>query len=135
MSQANVEVVRRIFEAVGQHGDLEAGLANMAPDVEWDMSGVVGWPEERGYHGRKAVRDFLKGWVESWSEWHFDTEQIVDLGNDVFVAIREWGLGADTGASVEQRRFFVWAMKDGRTVRVQMFSERRDALEAAGLRE
>jgi ketosteroid isomerase-like protein len=51
------------------------------------------------------------------------------------VAIREWGLGADTGASVEQRRFFVWAMRDGRTVHVQMFSERRDALEAAGLSE
>src|SRR5436190_14561242 len=109
MSRHNLELVRDIFEAVGKRGDLESGLASMAPDVEWDMSGVVGWPEERTYRGLEAVRAFLEGWMASWSEWHFDTEEIADFGDHVFVAIREWGWGADSGASVEQRRFFAWA--------------------------
>jgi ketosteroid isomerase-like protein len=135
MAQANVELVRDIFETVGQRGDVHAALVTMTPDVEWDMSGVVGWPEERSYRGREAVREFLEGWIASWGEWHFDIQEIAEQGNRVFVAIREWGLGVDSGASVEQRRFFAWRLEDGRTVRVQMFSERSDALEAVGFVE
>jgi ketosteroid isomerase-like protein len=132
MSRQNIALVRDIFDAVGQHGDLEAALGSMAPDVEWDMSGVVGWPEERVYRGIEAIREFLETWIASWRDWHFETEEITDLGAGVFVAIREWGFGADSGASVEQRRFLVWWLRDGRTVRVEMFSQRGEALEAVG---
>jgi ketosteroid isomerase-like protein len=134
VSRENLELVRDLFEAVGRHGDLEAALATMTPDVEWDMSGVAGWPEERSYRGPDAVREFLEGWIGSWSQWSFDIEEIADAGNQVFVAIREWGLGADSGAGVEQRRFFAWRLQDGLTASVRMFSCRSDALEAVGLR-
>jgi hypothetical protein len=51
----------------------------------------------------------------------------------VFAAIHESAMGPGSGASVDQRRYFVFTMSDGRAVRVQMFSEPRDARQAAGL--
>jgi ketosteroid isomerase-like protein len=49
------------------------------------------------------------------------------------VAIHEWGTGAESGASVDQRRYFAATLRKGQIVRVRMFSERADAVEAVGL--
>ena len=53
----------------------------------------------------------------------------------VFVAIHEWGTGVESAASVDQRRYFANDLSGGRVVRVRMFSDRADALEALGLTE
>ena len=53
----------------------------------------------------------------------------------VFAAIHQWGIGAESRVDVEQRRYFVFTVRGGLLVRVQMFSESADALEAAGLSE
>jgi ketosteroid isomerase-like protein len=134
MSQENVELVRRAFVATSG-GDPEATQAAFDPSIEWDMSGVAGWLEKRVYRGRE-VGEFLRAWADSWQGWHFEVTDVRDVGGDrVFVAIHEWGIGADSQASVEQRRYFVVTLRDGRIARVRMFSESPDALEAAGLRE
>jgi len=39
-----------------------------------------------------------------------------------------------TGVTVDQRRYFVDTLREGRIVRLRMFSEQRDALEAVGCR-
>jgi len=52
-------------------------------------------------------------------------------GDMVFVAIHEWGIGVDSGARVDQRRYFAVMAREGRVVRVRML--RADAVEAAGL--
>jgi hypothetical protein len=53
----------------------------------------------------------------------------------VFAAIHEWGIGTGTGVHVDQRRYFAVTLSGRRAVRVQMFSERTDALKAVGLEE
>jgi hypothetical protein len=45
------------------------------------------------------------------------------------------GIGTESKVSVEQYRYLIFTLRDGRTVRVEMFSERADALEAVGLPE
>ena len=134
MSQENVEIVREAFIATSG-GDAAAALWAWDPAIEWDMSGVTGWPEKRVYRGEE-VGEFLRMWDESWQEWHFDLDEVRDGTEErVFAAIHEWGIGAATRANVEQRRYFATTLRGGRFVRVQMFSERPDALEAAGLEE
>jgi hypothetical protein len=54
-------------------------------------------------------------------------------GRQVFVAIHELGFGMASGASVDQRRYFAVGVDQGLIVRVTRFSERPDALKAAGL--
>jgi ketosteroid isomerase-like protein len=101
--------------------------------IEWDMSGVVGWPEKQVYRGPE-VGEFLRAWADSWRTWHFDLDEVRDAGGEqVFAAIHEWGIGAQSGARVDQRRYFAVTLRGGRFVRVRMFSDPADALEAVGL--
>jgi ketosteroid isomerase-like protein len=134
MSRENVEIVREGFLASGS-GDPAAAQRYFDQAIEWDMSGVVGWPEQDVYRGQE-VEQFLQAWADSWGgTWHYDVEEVLDAGgNQVFVAIHEWGTGAESGASVDQRRYFAATLREGQIVRVRMFSERADAVEAAGLR-
>ena len=134
MSQENVKVVRESFLAVSG-GDPMAGARFYDPSIEWDMSGVTGWLEKRVYRGQEVI-PFLQAWADSWQDWHFDVDDVRDgKGERVFAAIHEWGIGTDTGVQVDQRRYFAVTLRRGRAVRVQMFSERADALKAVGLEE
>jgi ketosteroid isomerase-like protein len=62
MSQENVEVVERVFDAVARH-DTEAVLDAYDPDIEYDFSGsplggLIGDTVYRGHDGmRRWVRD------------------------------------------------------------------------------
>ena len=132
MSEENVEIVRESFVAVGG-GDPMAGARFYDPSIEWDMSGVTGWLEKRVYRGREVI-PFLQAWADSWQDWHFDLDEVRDgEGEQVFAAIHEWGIGIESGASVDQRRYFAITVRGGRFVRVRMFSEPAEALEAVGL--
>jgi ketosteroid isomerase-like protein len=132
MSHENVQLVREGFSAGGR-GDPLAAEGTFDRSIEWDMSGVAGWAEKRVYQGQE-VFEFLRAWADSWREWHFDLEEVRDgAGDNVFVAIHEWGIGLDSGASVDQHRYFAVTVRGGRMVRARMFSDRGDAIEAAGL--
>jgi ketosteroid isomerase-like protein len=132
MSLEDVQRVRESFSASASGDPVAAGQL-WDPAIEWDMSGVIGWTEKQVYKGAE-VAEFLRAWADSWQGWHFDVEEVRDAaGEMVFVAIHEWATGAESGASVDQRRYFVVTMREGLAVRVQMFSEPGDAREAASL--
>jgi ketosteroid isomerase-like protein len=131
VSQANVEVVLGAFIATSG-GD--PTVVEYDPLAEWDMTGVAGWPEKDVYRGSEILQ-FLQAWANSWRDWHFDIEEVLDADSQVFVAIREWGIGVESDASVDQRRYFAVTVEHGRITRVRMFSDRSDALEAVGLGE
>jgi ketosteroid isomerase-like protein len=132
VSQSDVQIVRAGFLAASS-GDPTAARDSFDPSIEWDMSGVVGWAEKRVYRGEEVL-DFLRAWADSWRDWGFDVQEVRDAtGEKVFVAIHEWGFGMDSGASVDQHRYFAVVVRAGRIVQARMFSDRGDALEAAGL--
>jgi hypothetical protein len=135
MSQENVEVVRRMLIAASS-GDAMAGATYFDPAIVWDLSGVVGWPENPVYSGLEEVGPFLRSWVGSFATWHFDLVEIRPASGDrVFAAIHEWGVGAESGAKVDQHRYLVCSVRASRTLQVRMFSERGEALKAVGLDE
>jgi len=49
--------------------------------------------------------------------------------------IRHVGRGKLSGAEVEQRFAQLWTVRDGKIVRMEMYPDREDALEAVGLPE
>lgn len=134
MSQEDVQIVRACFLAASG-GDPVAAHDAFHRSIEWDMSGVTGWAERQVYRGHDVI-EFLRTWANSWGQWHFDLEEVRDApGDNVFAAIHEWGIGADSGASVDQRRYFAITLRGGRIVRARMFSNRVDAMKAAALEE
>ena len=134
MSQENVDVARRALAATSG-GDPYGWRPLTDPSVEWDMTGVPQWAEKSVYRGEE-VWEFLRSWADSWQDWHFEVTDLRDASGDrVFSGIHEWGIGGESEVSVEQYRYLIFTLRSGRIIRVEMFSDREEALEAAGLRE
>jgi ketosteroid isomerase-like protein len=126
MSQENVEVVRRSLEAY-RRGDLDAALAHVHPKIVWSPY------EEPPMHGVDAVRTYLRRWEGEWEELETTPEEFIDAGEQVVAVIHFRGRGRGSGIEVEARSYSVYTVRDDKTVRMEEFIEREDALEAAGL--
>lgn len=133
MSDANVQIVRRVYDALGEPGADVTALWD--PDVEFDVSRDV-WGAVVGgghYRGVEGVRAWMLDLYAAWEQLDIDVEELIDAGDDVVAVIRVAGRGRVSGLEVEYRPAGVWTIRDGRIVRVVWFVERADALEAAGI--
>jgi len=139
MSEENVEIVRRIYETVRnclERGDPGAwfDLPTVAPDYEW----VIGFSIEGQtvWRGREGYVDFVSAWTESFDEWSFEVEQLVDAGDDRVVALlQQRATGKGSGAQVEWSMGQIVFLEQGRAIRTVSYQEPSEALEAAGLSE
>ena len=136
MSQENVEVVRGLYDAAARH-DAAAVLALYDAQVEFDMSryasaGLVGGDVYRGHEG---LRNWFREWNESWEAWSDEIEELTDVGQHVISVVKRRGRGRVSRVDVTWQYVGLWTIRDGKVVRVQWFSSRDEALEAAGLSE
>jgi ketosteroid isomerase-like protein len=128
MAQENVEIVRGALEAYAR-GDLERALADTDADVVWNPA------EEPPMRGLDEVRAYLQRWEGVWEELDTTPEEFTDAGDRVVVTIHFRGRGRGSGVEVDARSHHVYTLRDGRTVRMDEFTDRADALKAAGLPE
>jgi ketosteroid isomerase-like protein len=135
MSQENVEIAARWYEVATSKAELLAGMPRTMefchPEVEWSA------PEDgTTYRGRDGVRQRLEEWLESFDDYRFEVQRIVDCGDDdVLVVGREVGTGAMSGAEVHGVDYELLTIRNGLIVRIREFNDEGDALEAAGLSE
>jgi ketosteroid isomerase-like protein len=129
--QENVEIVRRMWEAF-LAGDFEAALSFYASDMEWDGTNL---PDGQVGRGHEAILGHISNWAEAWEDWSVELEQITAAGDDqVVLLFRERGR-SDSGLAMDERHAELYALKDGKIVRRQGFSDPSKALEAARLSE
>lgn len=130
MSQENVKIVRRAweFEMFGRTGSGDP-LADFAPDI------VMNPVEEEPSYGRAAIRDNIRRFETAWETLEVTAEEFIDAGEHVFVAAHFRGTGRASGIPVDARLYEVYTLRDRSIVRVDEFTDRRAALDAAGLRE
>jgi len=129
MSQENVEIVRELWEAYSR-GDIDRVIALSDPYV------VLVTLEEGPLYGPDAVRANYARWMEAWREEPETTvEEVIGAGDHVFVIACFRGRGRGSGVRVAERLFEVYTLRNGMVLRVDEFSNRDQALEAAGLRE
>ena len=128
MSQENVEVVRRAwdYEMYGRGGRGEA-LEIFDPDV-------VMYPVDDGpSYGVDAMRDDFERWIAVWDEHEAVAEEFIDGGDRVLVTAYFRGRGRASGIEVDTLLYYVYTRPVGKVVRIDEFSDRGNALEAAGL--
>ena len=136
MSEENVAIVRRIYEAV-ERGDADAVLTLYDPEVEWVFarSPFRRMFKQDVYRGYDGLRSFVRErYEEAWVEIEDELSELIDAGDHVISVISTRGRGRASGAEVERVHAGVWTMRDGRVVRVE-WMDRDEALEAAGLSE
>jgi ketosteroid isomerase-like protein len=131
MSQENVELVGRIYDRWSR-GDFSVGTDLMAPDFEWQQHAEA---VEPGAHRGPAIGGALEKIFEVYGDFRIEPEEYLDAGDKVVVLGRSRGTARGSGMELDQRFAFVWTVRDGKLARIEVYADRRDALEAAGLRE
>jgi uncharacterized protein len=131
MSQENVKLVRRILDGWAQ-GDFRVGRDLLTPDFEWHQ-----FPEavEPGTRRGAEVRGALRKLFEVYEDVRVDAREFIDAGDKVVVVGRSTATARGSVLRLDNPIAFVWTVRDGKLVRNEVFTNRRDALEAAGLRE
>jgi ketosteroid isomerase-like protein len=131
VTQENVELVKRCLAARGEGTYLDA-WALFDPDVTIDLSAR---PDGRVYHGRREASEAMRAWVERWDDYRYDAEKFFDAGDRVVVFFREHGRGKESGAAAELVGATLWTIRDGKVVHTRTYTDRREALNAVGLRD
>ena len=105
MSQENVEVVRRIYEASASR-DAETVLALYDPEVEWDGSRHR-WAEvmdsEAKWTGHAALRRFFRTYYEMWEGFEFEIDELLDAGEKVVSVVTSRARGRSSGVVARRR--------------------------------
>ena len=127
MSQENVEVIRRLFAVIDRQ-DWGAVLGLFDPEVEWS-------PTEGTSHGIEGPASSVAEWLEPWEDHRIEAEEFAEAGDQVLAVVRLIGRGAASGMEIDQRFFQVYAVRNGKIIRMVEFVTRDEALEAVGPRE
>jgi ketosteroid isomerase-like protein len=138
MSQENVKIVRQSFEVFTQGGP-EAVISGgfWSPEIVFDPS-PTGIPGLGVYRGYNEVRSFFEeDWFKAFpfEEWEIEVGDLIGAGDQVFAISRQRGRGATSGAGAELELAGIYTLRDGEIVRVELYRDRAEALEAAGLSE
>ena len=138
MSQENVEVAQRVYEILAKQGVneeavlemIEAGL--VAPEAELDFRSA--YPDGEVWRIEGLGKFFeSQPWGRSM---RFEAEAFRPTGDDrVLVFVRAHGVGGGSGLEVEGRFAHLGTFRANRLTRIEVYTDRSKALEAAGLSE
>jgi ketosteroid isomerase-like protein len=133
MSQENVEIARRAYEAFNR-SDPQAMVADLAPNFEFATTGAI--PGMTGvYRGVEGILGVLEFMRSEFERPRIEVHELVDAGDQVVAAVTLRGRGKQSGVEASWDVWHVWTMEHGKVGHGQAFTSRAEALEAAGLSE
>ncbi len=128
----DVDVIRQLLDTVAR-GDRDAFIALLTRDVEWDDR--EGWPGvRRMYRGRDGVRKWWDAFRSVGGEvLDIEVENLTQASGSRVLLCVLGTFRASTGSKFKARAWYVFWLRDGKVSRAQLFWNRRDAHDAAGL--
>jgi ketosteroid isomerase-like protein len=138
MSQENVDVVRKQFEAVNAR-DFTAAMDAYTEDVTLAIHGDAG-PLSGTADGKSAVGDWFGDWFTQFGpDYQFEIEVASGAGERVFLVATHHAHGRTSGVSVERRMAYIYTVREGKVSGVELwfgdFATVAAALDAIGLPE
>ena len=131
MSQENVEVVRRVYDALNRN-DLDAAFRDAHPDFE--ISFKRG-PLAGTHRGREAPEAAFSDMRAAFDAWVIEPSELLESGNQVVAVVKNRVRPKGTDVEFETRNGHLWTIRDGTILSLEGFPNPDDALEAAGLSE
>lgn len=125
MSEANVELVRTIYERWAADESVRDLIAH---DLEYVNPPYA--VEPGTHHDRRKLATVR----EVYPDFRVDAEEYFDVGDEVVVIGTARGTTA-SGITAQWKQGYIWTIKNGKAVRLRWFNDPKEALEAAGLRE
>jgi ketosteroid isomerase-like protein len=129
----NVELLRRFYESFNQ-GDLDSVLELCTEDVEvYKDPEVVDMVAASTPRGLERVAQYLRGWLDSWSEYHARPQEFLQTGEDVAALTQLRARGKNSQFEIEGEMADVFTVRDGRIARFRLYIQRTDALGSLGI--
>ena len=132
MSQENVEVCKRAFEALGVRRETDAALPYIDPEVEL-RSAIIGGAEGNAYRGYEGVREWMGESDAAFGELRLEPEEWRDTGDDVLLLGRLHARGRESGVEIDSAIAWLLTLRGGKIVRMRGYLNPPEALKAAGL--
>jgi ketosteroid isomerase-like protein len=129
MSESNLELVRRGFEAM-RDGDPEALMPFIHPEFEVTTPPQLA-AEPDTYRGPDGVRRYFESFYEAMDRVSFEAEEFTPVGELVVVDAVLRTRGRTTGLEAEQRVALVYELKDGKAYRISVYATIDEAMAAA----
>ena len=133
MSEENIKVLGTFNEAFNQRDfdyaaqylerAVEINPGVMAPDHDSKLLGHDGWKE------------FIRVAIEAWETATAEPLERIETADGLILSIDLWRLRGRGGIQIERELPTLYTFRDGLIVRIDGFTERAEALEAAGLSE
>ncbi|HEX4187775.1 MAG TPA: nuclear transport factor 2 family protein [Solirubrobacteraceae bacterium] len=133
MSQENVELARRAFEAFA-NGGADALVEYATPDCVFYPD--PGWMEENEYRGRDAFIAFNKTQSDAFGNFTVEVHDIRAVGDRVLVLAEFIGRAEGSGVPIRQKAAHVLSgFRDGMIGEDRTFLSWDAGLKAVGLEE
>ena len=135
MSRENVELVRQVYEFWNETHDIDSMLGRFfTEDVSWVEPPDS--PNAGVFAGREAVAGYLRDWVEHMDLPTYEVQDLIDAGDRVVAMLQADARGAASELRLgDVPLVHVCELRDGKVAAVSVFYKRRQALQAAGLRD
>jgi ketosteroid isomerase-like protein len=131
MSQENVEIVRRVYDALNR-GDLDAAFHDAHRDIEITFKRG---PLAGTHRGREAPEAAFRDVRAAFDDWHIEPSELLPSQDQVVAVVKNRVRPKGTEAVIETRNGHVWTIRGGKIRSLEGFPSADDALEAVGLRE
>jgi ketosteroid isomerase-like protein len=131
MSQENVEVVKRTYRAIAEHGP-EGAIEFVDPNLFLQESGM--FPDVQTFVGHTGLASIFGLYGDTFDDFKVEAQEFLEgAAGKVMVVARLSGVAKASRVPTEVRAFHVHTLRDGKITRVLVFLDRQQALEAAGL--
>ena len=146
MSQENVEVVRRVVEAMGR-AQARRGRDGSSPGqdavaafdllrADHELVPYMTRVEGTTFHGEEGYRQWLKQLDDAWESWETRPEKLTDIGGDrVLVAYRFTARSRLLGVPLDEQLAWIMTVRGGKLARTEAYPSVQEALKAVGLEE
>jgi uncharacterized protein len=132
MSQANVDVVKSLYEAFGK-GDVPVVLAAMDPGIVWNEAENFPYADRNPYIGPTAVVEGVFARLGGeWEYFKLAVEEVLDAGDTVVSRGRYDAAYKKTGGKISAQFAHFWKLRDGKVLTFQQYTDTLQVAKAIG---
>jgi hypothetical protein len=115
-------------------GDEDTFVQMVSPFLTDDFQSAFVFPgHTQTYAGPEGLHKNWLDWLEPWATYRTNIDELIDVGERVVVLFRDRARRKDMDEEVELIGGQIWAIREGKVARIEDYSNRAEALEAAGL--
>ena len=127
MSHKNVEALEHLYE------QWKAGNFSDASLFDPYAVALLPDPTPRPHYGLESIAEYMRRFLDGWEDIRMEAESYREVNNTVLVKTRRTARGRGSGAAVDDRVIHAWTFRGSKVIRLEVFDQESDALEAVGL--